>query len=196
MKDKEKQNISMKEMLTKRSIEPITNCNCRQDKDGAFVDLLNQEIKELHKEKRKQITEMAKHGCYDGCASGLRKFCDEYDGKPCKNMVRIASGLYEQGYRKLPEDSVVLTREEYEKLKNESIDKLFADDTFFKEEFKANKEYLRKRANRDYIKLVKKQTSKETAEKIYKDLKLLVPDNALGIVTRYFKDIIGVEIKE
>lgn len=63
-------------------------------------------------EDQKQIEEMAKHGCYDGCASGLRKFCDEYDGKPCKNMVRIASGLYEQGYRKLPKDSVVLTTEE------------------------------------------------------------------------------------
>ena len=68
------------------------------------------------------------------------------------------------------QDSVVLSREEYEKLKNESIDKLFADDAFFKEEFKANEEYLRKRASRDYIKLVKKQSSKETAEKILKEV--------------------------
>ena len=57
--------------------------------------------------KREQVEEMAKHGCYDGCANGLRKFCDEYDGKPCKNMVRIANGLYEQGYRKLPRFSCV-----------------------------------------------------------------------------------------
>ena len=70
------------------------------------------------KDKEKQIEEMAKHGCYDGCASGLRKFSDEYDGKPCKNMIRIASGLYEQGYRKLPKDSVV-SREEYNNLKLE-----------------------------------------------------------------------------
>ena len=41
-----------------------------------------------------------------------------------------------------------------------------------------------------------KQVRKETAEKIFKDLKLLVPDNALGIVTRYFKEILNVEIKE
>lgn len=67
-------------------------------------------------DKQKQIEEMAKHGCYDGCASGLRKFCEEYDGKPCKNMVRIASGLYEQGYRKIPESAVVLTREEYKNM--------------------------------------------------------------------------------
>ena len=68
--------------------------------------------------KQEQIEEMAKHGCYDGCASGLRKFCDEYDGKPCKNMVRIASGLYEQGYRKIDKDSIVISREEYEMLAN------------------------------------------------------------------------------
>jgi len=64
-------------------------------------------------DKQKQIEEMAKHGCYDGCASGLRKFCEEYDGKPCKNMIRIASGLYEQGYRKIPKNAVLI-REEYE----------------------------------------------------------------------------------
>lgn len=51
--------------------------------------------------KQERIEEMAKHGCYDGCASGLRKFCDEYNGKPCKNMVRIAAGLNEQGYQKI-----------------------------------------------------------------------------------------------
>lgn len=66
--------------------------------------------------EQQQIEEMAKHGCYDGCANGLRKFCDEYDGKPCKNMVRIASGLYEQGYRKIDKDSVVLSREEQERI--------------------------------------------------------------------------------
>ena len=70
MKDKEKQNISMKEMLTKISFEPITNCNCKvesridyavrknEDNTGSMADLLNQEIEELQKEK--QIEEMTK----------------------------------------------------------------------------------------------------------------------------------------
>ena len=71
--------------------------------------------------KREQVEEMAKHGCYDGCANGLRKFCDEYDGKPCKNMVRIAHGLYEQGYRKISQGSVVLTRVEKQKLLKENV---------------------------------------------------------------------------
>lgn len=35
----------------------------------------------------------------------------------------------------------------------------------------------------------------ETAEKIYKDLKLLVSDNAVDIITRYFKEIMDIEIK-
>ena len=73
MKDKEKQNISMKEILTKRSIEPITNCNCKiesridyavrknEDNTGSMADLLNQEIEELQKEK--QIEEMTKVIC-------------------------------------------------------------------------------------------------------------------------------------
>lgn len=69
--------------------------------------------------KQEQIEEMAKHGCYDGCANGLRKFCDEYNGKPCKNMVRIASGLYEQGYRKIDKDSIVLSKNEKQKLLKE-----------------------------------------------------------------------------
>lgn len=97
-------------------------------------------------------------------------YCDKECQNKCAycdiSSLNEAKKLYEIGFRKLPKDSVVLSKEEYEKLKNESIDKLFADDTFFKEEFKANEEYLRKRANRDYIKLVKNQSSKETARNI------------------------------
>lgn len=114
---------------------------------------------------KKQIEEMAKCMCssYEsekGCKTCPINWCYAQE---CATMA------FCNGYRKIPKDSVVLSREEYEKLKNESIDKLFADDTFFKEEFKANEEYLRKKANRDYIKLVKKQASKETAEYILKE---------------------------
>ena len=98
------------------------------------------------------------------------KKCDKELCTMSELVAKEVSRFYQP---KLPEDSVVLSREEYEKLKNESIDKLFADDTFFKEEFKANEEYLRKRADRDYIKLVKKQASKETAENFAKRVKEL-----------------------
>ena len=91
--------------------------------------------------------------------------------EPSETFMAVARELEE--LKESLKDSVVLSKEEYEKLKNESIDKLFADDAFFKEELKANEDYLRKRANRDYIKLVKKQSSKETAEKFVD----LVTDN-------------------
>lgn len=114
---------------------------------------------------------------------------------------KYAESLYNAGYRKIPEDTVVLTREEYEKLKNESIDKLFADDTFFKEEFKVTKEYLRKIANRDYIKLVKGQVRKETAKEILNMGKKLYEmsyhkSNAMPRLMEWIKVEYGVEIGE
>ena len=141
--------------------------------------------------KEQQIEEMAKHGCYDGCANGLRKFCDEYDGKPCKNMVRIASGLYEQGYQKIDKDSVVLSREEQEKI-------LTATEKRIKE---LKKQIL--------------QARKETAREILKDFKLwareyqnediIIDDNGerpmtnnekLNYLYTYLCDKYKVEIKE
>lgn len=111
--------------------------------------------------KQEQIEEMA-----DILCQSKNHKCD---GEDCK-CIKQATDLYNKKCRILAEDSVVLTKKEYETLKNESIDKLFVDDTFFKEEFKANEEYLKKRANQDYIKLVKGQvrrdTAKEFAEKI------------------------------
>lgn len=133
--------------------------------------------------KEQQIEEMAKHGCYDGCASGLRKFCEEYDGSPCKNMIRIARGLFEKGYRKLPEDSVVLSREEQERI-------LTATEKRIKE---LKKQIL--------------QARKETAEKILTELLDFVngwfegvENNDFGIeFNRISKDLAekyGVKIKE
>lgn len=131
---------------------------------------------------------MAKHGCYDGCASGLRKFCDEYDGKPCKNMVRIASGLYEQGYRKIPEDSVVLSKEEYEKLKIElAIAKKRADESYTQkevEEIIASKERIK---------------SKETAKEILQTIMDIIKKSDCFLsqeVVRIMAKQFGVEVKE
>lgn len=135
------------------------------------------------KEKQEQIEEMAKHGCYDGCASGLRKFCEEYDGSPCKNMIRIARGLFEKGYRKIPKDSVVLSREEQEKI-------LTATEKRIKE---LKKQIL--------------QARKETAEKILTELLDFVngwfegvENNDFGLefnrISKDFAKKYGVKIKE
>ena len=125
--------------------------------------------KEMIEEMAKVIKSANEINCIRTCDT-----CGYYDDDSKCISFGQAIALYEQGYRKLPKDSVVLSKEEYEKLKNESIDKLFADDKFFKEEFKANEEYLQKRANRDYVKLVKKQARKETAEKILNEVNRIV----------------------
>ena len=61
------------------------------------------------KDKEKQIEEMAKIMC-SPCPDGK-----ECSGTWCyKRVLDCANEFYEQGYRKLPEDSVVLSSEEYE----------------------------------------------------------------------------------
>ena len=120
MKDKEKQYISMKEMLTKRSIEPITNCNCKiesridyavrknEDNTGSMADLLNQEIEELTNQK--EIEEMAKVICQQ---QYFNTHCVEHCNLKgyCCECTDLATNLYNAGYRKLPEDSVSTSQE-------------------------------------------------------------------------------------
>lgn len=87
-------------------------------------------------------------------------------------------------------DMVVLTKEEYAELKQAKSLLEFREETI-KHLEDANIRYAKALELK-----VNEKERKEMAEKILKDLKLLVPDNALGIVTRYFKQILGVEIKE
>lgn len=199
MKDKEKQNISMKEMLTKRSIESITNCNCRQNKEGAFVDLLNQEIEELQKEK--QINEMAKE-IFNTCAW---RFGKPNDYKEIFND--IAEDLIKLNYRKLPKDSVVISKEEYNDLKG--LEKKF-DDYLIKEIGATRKETAKKILNGMYKEILSiEEIHKEKQSKIYSfndidgsvvykmsvDLNLQFCEYAKGFIQRHAKSL-GVEIKE
>ena len=69
------------------------------------------------KEQEKQIKEMVKEigntwlVDLEGNTKDVCEVLDEVD------INNIARELYDKNYRKLPEDSVVLSREEYEKLK-------------------------------------------------------------------------------
>ena len=75
--------------------------------EGAFVDLLNQEMKELQDGlKQKQIEEMARDMDY-GC---VKRDLYPDDAK------EIAKALYLLGYRKIPENAVVMTREDLNEL--------------------------------------------------------------------------------
>ena len=75
------------------------------------------------KDKEKQIEEMAKDLNYH--TSVVEYKCEKdcykcnyagFDGAKCPSYV-LAKSIYGAGYRKLPKDSVVLSREEYENLK-------------------------------------------------------------------------------
>lgn len=172
MEDKEKQYISMKEMLTKRSFETITNCNCRKDKDGAFVDLLNQELEELQKEKQIEVNKIIE------LIRPLNIVCDNNDCEKCPCSVenrlcteeRVARVIIEHYQPKLPKDSVVLSREEYAELKHTKIllKELEKDKKFYQNAVLNNLKEIEKLENQ------LEQTRKETAEKIYNDIFALI----------------------
>lgn len=89
---------------------------------------------------------------------------------PIDIMPKVAEALYNAGYRKLPKDSVVLSREEYERLKRVENEK----DRLYEIKLDLENQLIEKGWT-DYegADEIEKRVSKETAEKI---LDLLVPD--------------------
>lgn len=74
----------------------------------------------LEDEKEQQIEEMAVIGCVRNPQAHTAEECAKCDFKNGQcNSYRHAEDLYNAGYRKLPEDSVVLSKEEYDNLKLE-----------------------------------------------------------------------------
>ena len=59
------------------------------------------------KDKEKQIEEMAKIVC-NACRNNEHCYCKK---QPCEVAEKEVNALYEQGYRKIDKDSVVLSRE-------------------------------------------------------------------------------------
>ena len=89
----------------------------RQAKDGTFVDLPNKETEEL--KKANAIAEMAVIGCVRNPQAHTAEECAKCDFKHgmC-NAYGHAKALYNADYRKIGKDSIVISREEYEKLKS------------------------------------------------------------------------------
>jgi hypothetical protein len=149
-------------------------------------------------DKEKQINGNSEYMLF----SQRQKLADEYeqwvntplkDGSKIKDCaLSVITFMQWKGYRKLPEDArvfiptddkyVLLSREE--KQEYENLVKLLIYDKPIK-----SRVY-------EFIKDTKEQASKETVEKIYKDIRLFLDDKTLAIITRYFKEILGVEIKE
>ena len=130
------------------------------------------------KDKEKQIEEMREHICI-GCSG---KPCGEY----CDKCKFVAEELLKHYQLKLPEDSIMLTREEYDSLKLE-IQQAHNKGVrvgFDLKEFKINS--------------IKQKASKETAEKI---LNFIDSEDIGFSCERYrlkqlLKEQFGVEIKE
>ena len=101
--------------------------------------------------KQEQIEEMI-----SAMAASNNPFVDV----PVEIMPKVAEALYNAGYRKLPEDSVVLSRGAYDTLKTEN-------DKYVKNciDYIAT---INKLENKVWE--VEQQASKETAEKIFKML--------------------------
>ena len=70
--------------------------------------------------KQEQIEEMANYYCEYCKKQTGEKFCEHIDDKSC-NIFFEAELFYNAGYRKIPEDSVVLSREEYKRLLDNAI---------------------------------------------------------------------------
>lgn len=86
--------------------------------ESAFVDLLNQEMKELQDSmKQKQVDEMAVIISRDcGYCGKCKHHADREKGIDCTEFF-AATALYNAGYRKIPEGAVVLTKAEYNSLR-------------------------------------------------------------------------------
>lgn len=73
----------------------------------------NEQIKEQIKEMAKERNEI----------KDIMKLLDKCISLNPMYKSEVATVIYGNGYRKLPEDSVVLSREEYEKLKGRAEEK-------------------------------------------------------------------------
>ena len=120
---------------------------------------------------------------------------------PVEIMPNVAEALYNAGYRKLPKDSVVLSREEYERLKRVENEK----DRLYEIKLDLENQLIEKgwtdyEGADEIEKRVSKETAKEFAEKLKNKLFEFFQDNeeldgkiSVGIL---YVDVIGVEAKD
>jgi hypothetical protein len=192
-------------------------------KDKENVNEIKQDFK-MQEEKHKQIEEMAKdietiekeegNKLLNETLSYVKKH-HKYNSKEDYSLAHIktlyeltAEKLYKQGYRKLPEDSVVLSREEYERLKHYEWRVTSGVCMTQKEWF----DFCNEDSNRRTCLRIEEREKerKETAERLESELKAFIKvwkmseDDAMSILfyRALFEKIselakqFGVEIKE
>ena len=114
---------------------------------------------------------------------------------PVEIMPKVAEALYNAGYRKLPKDSVVILREEYERLKRVENEK----DRLYEIKLDLENQLIEKGwTEYEGCDEIEKRVSKETAKKIYTKIKdsFLMDSNNRYALKLWLKEQFGVEIKE
>ena len=124
-------------------------------------------------DKQKRIEKMARIIAFELCPNraihkkwGEEAQCySDNNFAECEEIKNVVDKLYNAGYRKIPENAVVLTKEEYEKLLDVRTDVILKDiDKVFKEEFEDTKRSVERKIKPIY-KAIETRTRKETAEK-------------------------------
>ena len=168
---------------------------------------------------KKQIEEMASlmadcNTTCDECFERLERVMTmkiKEREKHCQAYM-YAKRAVEQGYRKISEDSVVITKEELKKIIQEEYQNALKDKVVLtREEY--DKDYVT-REHYDYVankydalvvrmkkikeeyKALKDQAHKETAREIFQWLKEHTIDSSFAIIETYFKEQYEVEIGE
>lgn len=158
--------------------------------EDTAVDEIKQDLK-MHEEKHKQIEEMA-NTCknYRSCAlcpynpEDISRFIGERWKGGCPDYDRKIVYSMGKGYRKILENEVVLTREEYERLKRVENEK----DRLYEIKLDLENQLIEKGWT-DYegADEIEKRVSKETAEKIKNGLRsrLVYDDKQITIKDKY-----------
>ncbi len=112
--------------------------------------------------KQEQIEEIAVLGCVRNPKAHTAEECAKCDFKHgmC-NAYRHAEALYNAGYRKLPEDSVVLSREEFKNYCNLSVE----NEVLKEEKEQFENDVCNYEMNLQHLTGELENKSKETAEK-------------------------------
>lgn len=147
-----------------------------------YIVEVNIPIEEMVKE-RNEIKDIMK--LLDKCVS-LNPMC----------KAEVATIIYGNNYRKIPEDSVVLSKEEYEKLKHFEYRVRSGVCMTQEEWFDFCSEYSNRRT---CLRIEERERErKETAEKIYTKIKdsFLMNSNNRYALKLWIEEQFGVEIKE
>ena len=161
-----------------------------QKSEDAFVNLLNQEMKELQAHQNK-IEEMARVICRFACDYENCDICPfNCVNAPCE-YHDYAINLINADYRKIPENAVVLTREEHQKylafkIIEPQIRGCLDREQIYQRTIENLKAIIKIKDEHLHVRLTE-QTRKETVEKFADRLKLDVSeDNELHEALNYY----------